>query len=244
MRKMTEVFAYVLGASHSTDSIECYVPEKVDRRTIFFGPCKRDLRKELKTRFLRDEDIRNISKFEIYLVGFNASNREKERRIVWIGKVDRVMTFERAFRLFNASRRIPRSLHLQPLYQNGQLVGYKHVGRLHKKDNDWVWDIINRRRKTIGNLYSLKDSQLILKDGRYRQDVFERDCCFVCENLFFVGDGVVGMEITKNTVDILKEKQPDKEIDEYYIFGSKRPPGFTLHMKDDIADRLIKELVR
>ena len=240
---MVEIFAYVLGASPSPDSIDCYVPEKVNRRTIFFGPCKRDLRKKLKTRFLTDKDTKNVSGFEIYLVGFNASNREKERRIVWIGKIIKVMTFERALRFFEVKGKIPKSLHLNPLYRNRELVGYTHVGRLHKKDNEWVWDIVNRRRTTIRKLYLVKDSEVVLRDLRCRRRVFELDCCFVCDNSFFAGNGIKGMKITENIVDILKKAQADKRINDYYVFGRKCPPGLTLHLKDEISNQLITELL-
>ena len=243
MRKMTEIFVYILGASHITYGIECYVPEELDERTIFFGPCKRDLRKVLRARFLNGKDSEDISKSEIYLVGLNASNREKDRRIVWVGKITGIMTFERAWSFFKTKGKIPETLHLRPLYRKGQLIGYKHVGGLHKENNEWIWDIVNKRRKRIRNLYFVEDSELILKNVRDRQEVFERDCCFICDNIFFAGNNVTGMKITKKIVDIFKEAQPNKEIDDYYIFGPKCPPGFTLHRKGEIADRLIEELL-
>jgi hypothetical protein len=243
MKKMTEIFAYILGASHITSGVECYVPEKVDERTIFFGPCKRNLRKKLRARFLIDSDAQNISDLEIHLMGFNASNPEKDRRIVWIGKAVRIMTFERALSFFKARGRIPETLHLEPLYKNGQFNGYKHVGEFHAQDSEWVWDIVNKRRTKVMNLFSVKDSELVLKDVQYKQKVLELDCCLVCDNLFFAGNGFGGIKITKRMVDIFKEAQPKKEINDYYIFGPKGSRGFTLHLKGDIAERLVNELL-
>lgn len=239
---MAEIFAYILGASHITDGIECYVPEMVDTRNIFFGPCKSDLRKELRTRFLKIKDTEDVSDSGIYLIGFNASNPEKERRIVWTGKIKRVMTFEFAWKFFMNKSIIPRSLHLKPLSRNGQLIGYQHIGELHLENDKWIWDIINKRRAKTGNLYSLKDSELILKDTRYRQQLFERDCCFICDKLFFAGNGVEGIKITNDFVDILRKTQPGKEIDDYYVFGPRCSQGFTLHITDQFANRLVELL--
>lgn len=240
--KMVEVFAYVMGASHTTHGVECSVPESIDETTIFFGPCKRRLRESLRTTFLQGTDAKDVSKLEFYLVGFNASNPRKDRRIIWSGKIDKLMTFEFAWKLLTGKGMRLESLHLKPLYKNGQLIGYKHRGKLHKENDEWVWDLVNKTRTTVRNLYSLKDAELVLKDPKDREKVFTRDCCFLCEKLFFAGNGVEGMRITSKILGIFKKEQPDKEIDEYHIFGRKPPQDFTLCLKGETANQLVEEL--
>ena len=78
---------------------------------------------------------------DVFLVGTNGSNEQKERKIVWAGRLHRLMTFECAYNTltsepYETMRRLPHSpLHLKPLYdQDGQFEGYEHRSSMHTED--------------------------------------------------------------------------------------------------------------
>jgi hypothetical protein len=210
-------FLYILNASSDPDRIHCAVPWRIDAQTIFFGPCKKRLRRWMKQNVLgtHQESVPNET---LYVVGFNGANR-KERKIVWAGKVECVMTFERAYNTlkgqkYEQMRNHPHApLHLQPIEVEGRF-GYRHISEEHKKKDAWIWDIAGRKQ---GSNFERRDDEIILLSGRDRQEVFNLDCCFLCENIFFArGEGI---PITDKILDILQHVQPEEKIDPYAVFG-------------------------
>lgn len=220
---MTKLFLYVMSASPKPDDVECLVPYSISHKEIFFGPCKKRLRKKLCDQYLETSNDVNPNE-SIFVVGVNGSNPEKCRKIIWAGRIIRLMTFEVAYNKLTASKyrqmRLENKspLHVRPLYDNaGKFKGYEHCSLMHKKDDNWVLDFVTRRN----NRYvRLEGKQLLLTPIESRYQALLRDCCFLLDNLFFAQG--VGVPITIKILDILKETQPErKDIDEYAIFGRR-----------------------
>jgi hypothetical protein len=213
-----ELRIYVVGASSDPDSVRCKVPYEIDNGLIFFGPCKKALRGEFKKRFLGDGKGREDIRETVYVVGVNAANAERVRKIVWAGRVKSVMTFEEANHTLRGSRfdkmrsHSFSPLHVEPVYTYKQFVGYRIRSKEHKAGNEWVEDLLPRRGCDSNHL--TEDGTLLLNE----LDPFPRDCCFLCSNEFFaVGRG---LKITNEMVEILREAQPEKNgIDNYALFG-------------------------
>lgn len=224
--RVNQLFAYVVGASKNPDGIDCLVPYEIDKKTIFFGSCKKPLRKHLYEKYVKEypKDIRNVSSENLYIIGFNASNPNKTRKIVWVGKITKLFTYERAYNEFwktNSKFKKMLSeefspLNLKPIYEDGSFVGYRLHNSLHEENNEWVLDVINRKDDKNVKIMGKK---LILKDPSQRKDVFSKDCCFLCDNIFFAKGK--GIDIDEKIIQIFKEFQPEKkeDIDGYAIFG-------------------------
>jgi len=248
---MTHLFLYILGASCDPDFVKCDVPLEINERKIFFGPCSKNLRNYLKREFLKENNHVNINDKEVFIVGFNALNYK--RKIVWSGKVTDIMTYEEAYNSLSKNKdfselfNFDSPLHLKPIYERDKFTGYEHITSKHEED--WVWDVINKRKKKISKKYSVDGSTVKLNSGAHRNDVFSLDCCFICENIFYAKG--LGLEINDKLINILKKAQPEKEgIDKQNIFGlnSKSKTdgrrGNPLLIKDKVAECFIAELDR
>ena len=220
---MTKLFLYVVSASHNPDNVECLVPYPISNEEIFFGPCKKPLRRKLRDQYLETSDDVNPDE-SIFVVGVNGSNRERCRKIIWAGRIIRLMTFEVAYDKLTASKyqqmRIENKspLHVRPLYNSaGKFKGYEHCSLMHEKDDNWILDFVTRRN----NRYvRLEGKQLLLTSVESRYQALPRDCCFLLDNLFFAQGA--GISITSKILDVLKKAQPErKDIDEYAIFGCR-----------------------
>ncbi len=272
---MTTLFLYVLASSHDPDNVECPVPYQVNDKVIFFGPCKKPLRERLRRRYLKapEDDVSLPSSEDIFVAGVNGSdprhNRKIDRKIVWAGRVSRVMTFETAYNdlttpEFQEMRSCSLSpLHVEPLSDTARrFSGYKHVSHLHedcwvpdttqrcqatgscpdpRRDKScWVTDII---KTGAARQTRLDGKQLFLVSGADRSRVFTRDCCFLCDNIFFAQG--TGIPITEEMLAILRKAQPGKTIDLYAIFGYQRNKhveglfGRYLEIPGQLADELI-----
>ena len=247
MVKNMKVYLYILGACSNPDKIpENCVPFKIDEELIFFGPCKRRLREKFykdSKELLRAQGERDVSEKGLYLVGFNASNPQKRRKIVWCGKVTRVMTFERAFHLMISNPRFKdllerrdSQLHLEPVYDGGDLKGYKLRSNFHIRKKEWVRDLTSKERD---HRMEITRKSLILKNPEERWELLNRDACFFCENIFFAEEQ--GIEIKSGILDILQEEDPS--ADEYHIFGKGRYfTGRWKKLEGDRAERFVKEI--
>jgi len=218
-----KVLAYVVGASKNPDAVECMVPYKVNSDTIFFGPCKKLMREKLYEQYLKDSKNGKADVLDdIYVLGVNASNPKKIRKIIWVGRVLKVLTFERAYNILSSKKEFKKMmeeeyspLNLEPLYDRGTFIGYKLRSKEHEKKNEWVLDVIKKKNNpdTI-----LKEKTLLLEDPYKRNEVFIRDCVFLCENIFFA-EGK-GIDIDEGILSIFKKAQRGKKgIDNYAIFG-------------------------
>lgn len=241
---MTRLFLYVVASSKNPDQIECVVPYQINDRLIFFGPCKKRLRERLRNEYLKQADELEPQE-DVFIVGVNGSNSQKVRKIVWVGHIRRLMTYETAFHTlstpeFQAMRTHSYSpLHLKPLYDlAGEFLGYEHVSREH--EGFWHLDIL-----AINNHPQVQASpkQLLLRPDAQRHEVFIRDCSLLCDNLFFANGN--GLTITPEIIQLLSEAQPGKKIDAYALFGYRSNgsveglTGKYLEMTGQSAERFI-----
>jgi hypothetical protein len=209
----TRVFLYVVASSSNPDNIKCPVPWMVNESEIFFGPCKKRLREYLKNEYLEDKNHLTLKKDNVIIIGVNGSNKYKKRKIVFVGRVNELMTFEQAFNrlkgkkyevMLNKSKSSP--LHVEPNYIKGKFIGYKYRKNGHHK-MDWQSDLSS----------TSKDFSLVKV-----QDA-DRDCCMLLENIHFAKEGFKpGINITEKMVSILSKEQERKDINDYAIFGYRK----------------------
>jgi hypothetical protein len=216
---MTRVWMYVLDSSKDTDKVRCVVPWLVDEKLIYFGPCKRRLRERLRKEYLTSGHTHCTVSDVLYIVSVNGSNAKRVRKVVSAGRLSEVMTFaEAAGRLngdrFSELRGDPMSpLHVRPVIEDDKLVGYRHVSFEHIEDGEWIADLTSKMAKV-----SLSGRTIRLQPGATAQDVFDRDCCMVLDNVFYAqGDGI---QFDQEAVHILRAAQPGATgIDDYAVFG-------------------------
>lgn len=219
---MTKLFLYVVSASHNPDNVECLVPYLISNEEIFFGPCKKLLRRKLRDQYLETSDDVNPDE-SIFVVGVNGSNRERCRKIIWAGYITRLMTFEVAHNELTDSQyqqmrfENKSPLHVRPLYDStGRFKGYEHCSLMHGKDDDWIRDFTHSNNRHV----RLDGKELLLTPDASRYQAFPRDCCFLLDNIFFAQG--VGIPITNKILDVLKKAQRERrDIDEYAIFGCR-----------------------
>jgi hypothetical protein len=221
---MAKIWMYVLGANSNPDCVRCQVPWRVDEKLIFFGPCKKGIRKCLRKMFLGPNRSHQMVTEELFIVGVNTLGRVKKRKVVWWGKLSEVMTFAEADKRLKGDRfqklRNHRCspLHVRPVLEDGMLIGYKHKSDEHIKKEEWVSDLVSKSARPD---VLVKGRQLTLKQGKPWQ-AFDRDCCMLLENRFFAlgKDIQPGIEFDEEAMDILREAQPETcHIDDPAIFG-------------------------
>lgn len=243
---MTQVLMYVVAASPDPDHVCCKVPWRVDEDLIFFGPCKKRIRELLRKNYLLpDKSHSNVDK-DIFIVGVNGSNSMQSRKVVWAGKLSEVMTFAEADKRMQGDRFLKlrehssSPLHVRPMVENGELIGYEHVSNEHIEKDRWVLDLVsNRANPSI----QVEGRKIILQPGKTEQ-VFDRDCCMFLENLFFADR--LGLEFDEEALEILRNAQPGKlGIGHYAIFGRQKKGnaeglvGRYLQISGDLANRFV-----
>jgi hypothetical protein len=214
-----------LSASPDPDRAEQSVPYAIDGQEVFFGPCKKRLRERLRDEFLSEARTAWEPEEDIYLIGFNGSNGSATRKIVWAGRVKRVMTFARAHADLLESRyeRLTSGsappLHVRPVHDGqGRLIAYSKVGTLHAQE--WARDLVQRPNVLPPDCVSPK--RLSVPRGFAAWDAFDRDACLLLENTFYATRG--GIAISQRILDLLRVAQPKRDVDDYAIFG-RRPDG-------------------
>ena len=181
------LYIYIVKVSKDADRVDdSGVPYKVNSSYIFFGPCKKRLREELHNTYIKPKKLGRIKPTQnIYIIGLNGSNSKKIRKIIWIGKIEELFTFEEMYKemeknkIFSPLLKSKNSpLHVYPRYSdsNGNLFdGYTLCKTYHNTNFEWVMDIIsNKNHPEI----LVQNNQLLLKNSSKRFDVFNRDCCF------------------------------------------------------------------
>jgi hypothetical protein len=191
-RQSMRVYLYILNWD-DVDNCEQGVPWAVDEREIFFGPCKRPLREDLCSEFLRGADSRDVSAHDLYVVGFNGKNTRRKRNVIWVGRIKSIMTFAHAWTTlrgprYQEMREGPKSpLHLEPLLEDGTLIGYRHVNKLHS--SEWLRDISSMRN--LPQVAQVEGKEIRLHHRARRADVFNRDACMLLERCFYaIGGGL------------------------------------------------------
>jgi hypothetical protein len=204
---------YVVRTSTTPDRCEGAVPWRVDDGEIFFGPCKKALRRALRDQFLGpDRHLAQVARRErIVIAGINAARGRTPRKIVWAGELDSVMSFAEAWARLQEPRHerlrtfSHTPLHLEPIWEEGRLAGYRHHGLEHSKDNAWWDDLVppDMRRRGV---YEASPAVIRLAAGREWWDGFPLDACFLLRNLFWA-DGV-GLVMDDEFVELLRAAQP------------------------------------
>lgn len=237
MNKKITILAYILGAEHNPNKLSSQVPWKLNEELIFFGSCKKPIRKDHYEKYLMNNDlgVANLEKENIHLLGFNASPKKnyhdfEKRKILWFGKILKAMTYEKAYTCFNSDLKYKEltkkmmqhdcsPLNFTPIYSlNQNFRGYKYIKNLHKKNDAWIQDITSKNFIKDDKTLSKKNRKLILSNSAKREEVFIKDCVYLCSNEFFAeGEGI---KINKKIIELLKNAQPGKKkIDAYKIFG-------------------------
>jgi hypothetical protein len=145
------------------------------------------------------------------------------RKIVWAGKLIRAMTFANAYRelkgaRFQKMRKWKYSpIHARPLEDRDRFVGYEHFNLEHAKDDAWISDLVSSTRSRA---VVQRGNQLILRAGFTPWTAFNRDACFLLENVFFArGNGIA---IDSESVRILKRVHTRSDMDSFAIFGYRK----------------------
>lgn len=235
---------YSVAASSDPDRIECVVPWRINNEFIFFGPCKKRIRENMRKKFTKNSNKPNDI---IYIVGVNGSNFQQVRKIVFCGEVIEVMTFAEAYhKLYGEEYEKLRNhrmspLHLKPIYEREKLIGYEHVSLEHIQNDAWVSDVISH--KNIQNVI-VEDRIILLKKGT-PEKIFDRDCCMLLRNLFFASGK--GIRFDNMGLSLLRDAQPQKaNIDNYAVFGRTKNGhanglrGTYLEIIEPISDRFIE----
>ncbi|HEX9745447.1 MAG TPA: hypothetical protein VGB30_08460 [bacterium] len=262
-----EVLVYVVKPGKNPDKIDGNIPFPVNDRILFFGPGDANLRKYMRDRFLTHTDDYRLQT-DVYMMGVSEVSKENVRKVLWLGKVTRVMTFEIAASLlkkpeFKSLDFVPHPrkpevnvspLHVDPVVVVGNLMGYKRRTDLHPKVNkdgmpDFAKDIIHPADK---GYFSFLEDEFIFDGVTDRRMALKRDCCFLCETIFYA-DGK-GMEITDELAAIFSEKQPGQGVDKVGLFGYSQSrdgsrkmndvKGPHLHFKFKHAEKLMNYLFR
>jgi hypothetical protein len=215
-------FLYIVAATERPDQVTCRVPWEVNEHEVFFGPCKKRLREELRQLLGTRDSMAPAA--PIWLIGFSPSNSRPDRRVLWAGRITRLMTFGEAYaRLEGAAYARMRAdeqspLHVKPIIAKNQLIGYEHRSQLHAKRDAWVLDLVkNRESKAI----RVQGRQLVIQNGFQRAEALPRDICASCDNLFFAR-GREGLIVDGDLVAILQRAQSSTKIGRYAIFGRRR----------------------
>jgi hypothetical protein len=242
---MTQVWIYSLSSSSDPDKVDCRVPWLVNKDLIFFGPCKTRIRKKLRDQYLNEDYVYREVTDNLFIVGINGSNDAKTRKVVWAGKLSRVMTFAEAFRRLKERRfKKLRDDECSPLHVRPVMGGYAHRSKLHRENQDWIYDFVSPRRESS---FRIKCGRIVLRHAVSPEEPFDRDCCMLLENRFFAqGQGIA---FDNEALAILKAAQPDESgIDDYAVFGrtanrqANGLRGSYLQIDGELANRFVKWL--
>lgn len=219
------LYLYILGSKNKADRISTLVPFRINDEEIFYGPCKKSIRGEIRKLFpSRDIIYPERENYEIYLVGINPAKGKKERKvprsILFAGKIKKIFTFESAWKYYN-NRAVNDEnlakmingienlspLHLEPKYDknNGKFIGYKHRTKEHKRK--WLEDILSQNEKR--NLTKEEENSIYENDEIIlnEQLQFERDCCFELDNIFLsYKNHICPIELDEIFLDLIRKR--------------------------------------
>ena len=208
------------------------MPWRVDDHELFFGPCKKALRRSLRDEFLGPARTwADVARQERLIVaGVNAGHGSAPRKVVYAGEVQAVMSFaEASARLagprYGAMRGARLSpLHVAPILDGGDVVGYERVSEEHAEESTehpgefgWWDDLVPRpmRARRIGSGTS---SALRLKRGVPWWDGFPLDACFTLTNRFWANGA--GLPLDADAIRLLRLAQHEAtQVDASAPFG-------------------------
>lgn len=198
---------YVVRTSPDPDHCDGSVPWRVDDRELFFGPCKKALRRALRRDFLGPErTFADVTKRErIVVAGVNAGHGHLPRKIVFAGELAAVMSFAEAdarlrgprYERMRANRLSP--LHIEPLEPAPAPTGYRRVSDEHAEatkhagEFSW-WDDLVPRRMRPKRIGEATTTTLRLKQGVEWWDGFPLDACFTLSNRFWAAGAGLALD--------------------------------------------------
>lgn len=250
---MANVYLYIVGASANPDGVDCHVPWYLGAGEVFFGPCKKDIREELRKELLRGADHALVRE-PIYFVGFNALGGGHVRKIVWTGRIREAMSFGRAWTTLTDAKFMKMRedesspLHVRPLEgPSGTPRAYQIVSQEHRANAAWLADLATDR----GVSRLVHSGDLARLPGNVSWwDGFGRDVCFLFEDCFVAGrEGEPGIEVDDDLVEILRDAQPHRpKVDRVAVFGRNVKGDVygrghvLLTGEDDLAGRFLRWL--
>ena len=221
------VILYIIRTA-TADSVAMGVPWRIDDREIFFGPCKKKLRTDMREEFLKGKQSVDVeAKRRVLVAGISPSQGKAEKRkIVWAGELVRVMSFAEAWRQLQGPRYTElrnakySPIHLEPAGEGAALEGYRHRSKEHSEATElgfsW-WDDLGDARSRPRLVQATEDS-IQLRPGVSWWQGFPRDACMLLRNTFWaMGSGI---EIDQDAIRILSAVQHDREgVDACAPFG-------------------------
>lgn len=98
LRDVPVAYVYVVAAAGlDPDRIRCPVPWRINEASIFFGACKKAIREKLRGQYLEQGVEEAEPSDEIWLVGLSPANGSAPRKVLFAGRIARIMTFGQAF---------------------------------------------------------------------------------------------------------------------------------------------------
>jgi hypothetical protein len=214
-------------ASAGTDpaTIRCPVPWLVDKREIFFGACKKQMRREFRARFLSPGLAEAVPNDQLWLIGLYPPIGSRPRNVLFAGQVIRVMTFGRAYEAMVGSRysRMRAGiggispLHLKPVYKGTELVGYEHRLHMHEAGRSWASDVAPKNSRKI----EIEGRCVFARPNISAWDAFTLDATLMLRNTFW-GPGHAVLELDDEAVDIFRRAQPTAGVTARNPLGTDR----------------------
>src|SRR5208337_313480 len=95
--------------------------------------------------------------------------------------------------------------HVKPIYNHKEIFkGYEHISEEHREGDMWIWDLINKRKKKNKGRKVI-NRELLLNTGEDRRQLFDMDCCFLCETIFWAD--IAGIPINEDMLSLLKQNR-------------------------------------
>jgi len=128
------VYIYILGQGNiyngKNEAVSSLVPYKINDKKLFYGPCKKKIREEIKENYLKEKVyINNVNSNEnIYIVGINPnlSGKDDVRKILFIGKIKEIFTFKNAWNKYNKLVKNNESINKMINGSKEEFYGYGH----------------------------------------------------------------------------------------------------------------------
>ncbi|MBD3228400.1 MAG: hypothetical protein GF329_09445 [Candidatus Lokiarchaeota archaeon] len=238
------LYLYIMGSKNKEDRISTAVPYKINEEELFFGPCNEEFLGGDREKL----DLDNSNK-EIYIAGINPSYG-KPRKFLFLGKIKTIFSFKTAWEHYQDRndldiklmiKRKYSPLHLKPIPE-----GYKHRTKEHS--GKWIEDITSQKPSNEKEIYR---NGIITN----KETIFNRDCCFSMDNIFFSLKGDHVIKIDKQFIDLIKKgmkKTGNQKRIETHIGSDETAPfgycengtrygrGFTLILKNNDVDKFLE----
>lgn len=141
------LYIYILGQGNiyngKNDAVSSLVPYKLNDDELFFGPCKKRIREEIKKNFLKEKDYINLltTKQNIYIVGINPNlpKKDNSRRLLFAGKIKEIVTFKHSWNKYKKLAKNDEDIYKmingsnEEIYGCGQVI--EDIGEMNGEQN-------------------------------------------------------------------------------------------------------------